>query len=37
MIKIRVQAIVGMPDGSESISEDILVNIEDYKTGTKFS
>ena len=36
--KIRVQAIVGMPDGSESISEDILVNIEDYKTcRTNFS
>ena len=31
--KIRVQAIVGMPDGSESISDDILVNIEDYKTA----
>ena len=30
--EIRVQAIVGMPDGSESISDDILVNIKDYKT-----
>ena len=30
--KIRVQAIVGMPDGSESISDDIMVNIEDYNT-----
>ena len=30
--KIRVQAIVGMPDGSESISDDITVNIEDFKT-----
>lgn len=30
--KIRVQAIVGMPDGSESINEDIIANIEDYKT-----
>ena len=30
--KIRVQAIVGMPDGSESISDDITANIEDFKT-----
>ena len=29
---IRVQAIVGMPDGSESISEDITADIEDFKT-----
>lgn len=29
---IRVQAIVGMPDGSEYISEDITANIEDYET-----
>lgn len=29
---IRVQAIVGMPDGSEYISEDITADIEDYKT-----
>lgn len=28
---IRVQAIVGMPDGSESISEDITANIEEYE------
>ena len=28
---IRVQAIVGMPDGSESISEDVTANIEDYE------
>ena len=29
---IRVQAIVGMPDGSEYISEDITADIEDYET-----
>jgi hydroxymethylbilane synthase len=29
---IRVQAIVGMPDGSESISEDITADIEEYQT-----
>lgn len=29
---IRVQAIVGMPDGSESISEDITADIEDFET-----
>ncbi|MBU0924286.1 hydroxymethylbilane synthase [bacterium] len=29
---IRVQAIVGMPDGSESISEDITANIEEFET-----
>lgn len=28
---IRVQAIVGMPDGSESISEDVTANINDYE------
>ncbi len=28
---IRVQAIVGMPDGSEYISEDITANIKDYE------
>ena len=29
---IRVQAIVGMPDGSESISEDITADIKNYET-----
>jgi hydroxymethylbilane synthase len=29
---IRVQAIVGMPDGSEAISEDITADIEDFET-----
>ena len=29
---IRVQAIVGMPDGSESISEDITADIEEFET-----
>ncbi|RXJ65517.1 hydroxymethylbilane synthase [Halarcobacter ebronensis] len=29
---IRVQAIVGMPDGSEYIEEDITANIEEYET-----
>ncbi|MBP7742095.1 MAG: hydroxymethylbilane synthase [Aliarcobacter sp.] len=29
---IRVQAIVGMPDGSEFISEDITADIEEYET-----
>ncbi|MFA9373421.1 MAG: hydroxymethylbilane synthase [Poseidonibacter sp.] len=29
--KIRVQAIVGMPDGSESICEDVTANINDYE------
>lgn len=29
---IRVQAIVGMPDGSEYIDEDITADIENYKT-----
>ena len=29
---IRVQAIVGLPDGSESISEDITANIEEFET-----
>ncbi len=29
---IRVQAIVGLPDGSESISEDITADIEDFET-----
>lgn len=28
---IRVQAIVGMPDGSESISEDITANMDNYE------
>ncbi|MBU3013407.1 hydroxymethylbilane synthase [Poseidonibacter lekithochrous] len=28
---VRVQAIVGMPDGSESISEDITANIKNYE------
>lgn len=27
---IRVQAIVGLPDGTEYISEDITANIKDY-------
>ena len=30
---IRIQAIVGMPDGTESISDDITVAIEDYETA----
>ena len=29
---IRVQAIVGLPDGTESISEDITADIEDFET-----
>lgn len=29
---IRVQAIVGLPDGSESISEDISADINNYET-----
>ena len=29
---IRVQAIVGLPDGSESISEDITADIEEFVT-----
>ncbi len=29
---IRVQAIVGMPDGSESITEDITAKLEDFET-----
>ena len=29
---IRVQAIVGLPDGSESISEDITADINNYET-----
>ncbi len=29
---IRVQAIVGMPDGSEYIEEDITADIDDYET-----
>ena len=29
---IRVQAIVGMPDGSEDISEDITADIEEFET-----
>ena len=29
---IRVQAIVGLPDGSESISEDITADIEEFET-----
>ena len=28
---IRVQAIVGMPDGSEYIEEDITADIEDFE------
>ena len=28
---IRVQAIVGLPDGTEYISEDITANIKDYE------
>ena len=28
---VRVQAIVGMPDGSESISEDITADINNYE------
>jgi len=30
---IRVQAIVGMPDGTESISDDITVSMEDFETA----
>lgn len=29
---IRVQAVVGMPDGSEYIEEDITANIDEYET-----
>ena len=29
---IKVQAIVGLPDGSESISEDITADIEEFET-----
>lgn len=29
---VRVQAVVGLPDGSEYISEDIIANIEDFET-----
>lgn len=29
---VRVQAIVGMPDGNESISEDITADIQEYET-----
>ena len=29
---IRVQAIVGLPDGTESISEDITVDIKEFET-----
>ena len=29
---IRVQAIVGLPDGTESISEDITADIEEFET-----
>jgi len=28
---VRVQAIVGMPDGSESISEDISANLDNFE------
>ncbi len=28
---VRVQAVVGMPDGSEYIEEDITADIEEYK------
>ena len=35
---IRVQAIVGLPDGTEYISEDITANIKDYeKVGQKLA
>ena len=35
---IRVQAIVGLPDGSEYISEDITASIKDYeKVGQKLA
>ena len=35
---IRVQAIVGLPDGSEYISEDITAGIKDYeKVGQKLA
>lgn len=30
-LSIRVQAIVGLPDGSETISEDITANIDNYE------
>jgi len=30
---IRIQAIVGMPDGSESISDDVTVAIDEYETA----
>lgn len=29
---VRVQAVVGLPDGTEYISEDIIANIEDFET-----
>lgn len=31
--EIRLQAIVGMPDGSETIKDDIKVSIDDYETA----
>ncbi len=31
-ISVEIRAIVGMPDGSEYIQEDIIANIEDYET-----
>ncbi len=31
--EIRLQAIVGMPDGTEIIKDDIKVSIEDYETA----
>ncbi|MGB7403063.1 MAG: hydroxymethylbilane synthase [Arcobacter sp.] len=30
---VDVRAIVGMPDGSEYVQEDIVINIDDYKTA----
>ncbi|WP_428024155.1 hydroxymethylbilane synthase [Arcobacter sp.] len=30
---VRIQAIVGMPDGSEYIEEDITANIDDFETA----
>ena len=31
--EIRLQAIVGMPDGTETIKDDIKVSIDDYETA----
>jgi hydroxymethylbilane synthase len=32
---VDVRAIVGMPDGSEYIQEDLIADIEEYKTTGK--